>query len=92
MLLNFYGNFRLLNFSLLTDGKFCFDSDASNTFVCQPYCMLPEAFTKIDFPEERNAFVLDLQHGRRDVTCKPAITLNFRNLVFSRLTVFLYDL
>ena len=23
--------------------------------------------------EERNAFVLDHQHGRRDVTCKPAI-------------------
>ena len=26
------------------------------------------------FPAERNAFVLDHQHGRRDVTCKPAIT------------------
>ena len=25
------------------------------------------------FPEERNAFVLDHQHGRRDVTCKPTI-------------------
>ena len=25
------------------------------------------------FPAERNAFVLDPQHGRRDVTCKPAI-------------------
>ena len=25
------------------------------------------------FPEERNAFVLDHQHGRRDVTCIPAI-------------------
>ena len=25
------------------------------------------------FPAERNAFVLDHQHGRRDVTCKPAI-------------------
>ena len=25
------------------------------------------------FPAERNAFVFDPQHGRRDVTCKPAI-------------------
>ena len=25
------------------------------------------------FPEERNAFVFDHQHGRREVTCKPAI-------------------
>ena len=25
------------------------------------------------FPEERNAFVHDYQHGRHDVTCKPAI-------------------
>ena len=25
---------------------------------------------------ERNAFVFDHQHGRRDVTCKPAISLN----------------
>ena len=25
------------------------------------------------FPEERNAFVFDHQHSRRDVTCKPAI-------------------
>ena len=24
---------------------------------------------KVQFPEERNAFVLDYQHGRRDVTC-----------------------
>ena len=28
---------------------------------------------RVSFPEERNAFVLDHQHGRRDVTCKPAI-------------------
>ena len=27
----------------------------------------------VNFPEERNAFVLDYQHGFRDVTCKPAI-------------------
>ena len=27
---------------------------------------------RVKFPEERNAFVLDHQHGRRDVTCKPA--------------------
>ena len=29
---------------------------------------------RVHFPVERNAFVLDHQHGRRDVTCKPAIT------------------
>ena len=28
---------------------------------------------RVYFPAERNAFVLDHQHGRRDVTCKPAI-------------------
>ena len=38
---------------------------------------------RVSFPEERNAFVLDHQHGRRDVTFKPAIlvytakTLNY---------------
>ena len=26
---------------------------------------------RVHFPAERNAFVLDHQHGRRDVTCKP---------------------
>ena len=31
---------------------------------------------RVHFPAERNAFVLDHQHGRRDVTCKPAIKLN----------------
>ena len=30
---------------------------------------LPE--NRVKFPEERNDFVLDHQHGRRDVTCKP---------------------
>ena len=29
----------------------------------------------VHFPAERDAFVLDHQHGRRDVTCKPAIKL-----------------
>ena len=28
---------------------------------------------RVHFPAERNALVLDPQHGRRDVTCKPAI-------------------
>ena len=28
---------------------------------------------RVKLPEERNAFVLDLQYGRRDVTCKPAM-------------------
>ena len=30
---------------------------------------------RVHFPAERNAFVLDHQHGLRDVTCKPAISL-----------------
>ena len=30
---------------------------------------------RVHFPAERNAFFLDHQHGRRDVTCKPAIAL-----------------
>ena len=40
-----------------------------------------EFFTKnlhenrVKFQEETNAFVLDHHHGRRDVTCKPAIAL-----------------
>ena len=28
---------------------------------------------RVHFPAERDPFVLDYQHGRRDVTCKPAI-------------------
>ena len=28
---------------------------------------------RVKFPEERNSFVLDFRHGRRDVTCKPEI-------------------
>ena len=28
---------------------------------------------RFKFPEERSAFFLNHQHGRRDVTCKPAI-------------------
>ena len=28
---------------------------------------------RVHFPAERNTFVSDHQHGRRDVTCKPAI-------------------
>ena len=30
---------------------------------------------RVHFPAERNAFVLDHQHGRRDVTCKPAMVI-----------------
>ena len=30
---------------------------------------------RVHFPAERNAFVLDHQHGCHDVTCKPAILL-----------------
>ena len=33
-------------------------------------------YVKIEFPEEGNAVVLDHQHGRRVVTCKPAITIS----------------
>ena len=28
---------------------------------------------RVKLPEERNAFVLDLQYGRRDLPCKPAM-------------------
>ena len=35
---------------------------------------------RVQFPVERNAFVLDHQHGRRDVTCKPAIPQIYRRL------------
>ena len=31
---------------------------------------------RVKLPEERNAFVLDLQHGRRDVTCTQAMYVN----------------
>ena len=90
MLLNFYGNFWLLNFSLLTDGKFCFDSGALQ-FFCLPiilYVARGLHENRVKFPEERNAFVLDLQHGRRDVKCKPTITLKpldtFLKICYSR--------
>ena len=36
---------------------------------------------RVHFPAARNAFVLDHQHGRRDVTCKPAIVRGNRNSV-----------
>ena len=32
---------------------------------------LPE--NRVKLPEERDAFVFDLQYGRRNVTCKPAM-------------------
>ena len=35
---------------------------------------------RVHFPAERNAFVLGHQHGRRDVTCKPAILSTFSKL------------
>ena len=28
---------------------------------------------RVLFPDKRNTFVLDHQHGHRDITCKPAI-------------------
>ena len=33
---------------------------------------------RVHFPAERNAFVLDPQRGRCDVTCKPAIQVPCR--------------
>ena len=33
---------------------------------------------RVHFPAERNAFVLDPQHGRCDVTCKPAIQGSYK--------------
>ena len=35
---------------------------------------------RVHFPAERIAFVFDPQHGRRDVTCKPAIVVSASNL------------
>ena len=32
------------------------------------------------FPEKRHAFVLDPQHGRCDVTCKPAVYTLLKSL------------
>ena len=32
------------------------------------------------FPENRNGFVLDHQHGRCDVTCKPAVYTLLKSL------------
>ena len=37
---------------------------------------------RVHFPAERDAFVLDHQHGRRDVTCKPAIKALLENSIF----------
>ena len=30
----------------------------------------------VQFPKEKDAFVLDHQHGRRDITCKPVLNKN----------------
>ena len=44
---------------------------------------------RVKFPEERNAFVLDHQFGRRDITCKPAIPPScFWSLITNRYRVF----
>ena len=43
---------------------------------------------RVQFPEERNAFVLDHQNGRRDVTCKPAITVEEIHLAASIYVIF----
>ena len=42
---------------------------------------------RVQFPEERKAFVLDQQHGRRDVTCKPAIKLRLTDQYKTRRTI-----
>ena len=44
--------------------------------IQQKFCSKNLHENGVQFPEERNAFVLDHQHGRRDVTCKPAILSN----------------
>ena len=33
---------------------------------------------RVQFPEERKAFVLERQHGCRDITCKPAIMIGLK--------------
>ena len=44
---------------------------------------------RVHFPVERNAFLLDHQHGRRDVTCKPAIYLPGMRLLSCGVSEFL---
>ena len=41
---------------------------------------------RVHFPVERNAFVLDHQHGRRNVTCKPAIFFKYSSLRSNQFT------
>ena len=43
---------------------------------------------RFEFPEERNAFVFDHQHGRRNVTRKPAIRLIRKPLDFLKILFF----
>ena len=43
--------------------------------IQQNFCWKNLHENRVKFPEERNAFVLDIQRDRRDVTCKPAIDL-----------------
>ena len=42
---------------------------------------------RVHFPAEKNAFVIDPQHGRRDVTCKPATSVNLNGCVLEMTTV-----
>ena len=84
--------FDLYNARISLDFKVNKTSDGSNILGLQPRdkaAMLvvktKEIFllnlhqNRVHFPAERNAFVLDHQHGRRDVTCKPAIAGYDRN-------------
>ena len=41
---------------------------------------------RVHFPAGRNAFVFDPQHGRRDVACKPAITVSNRSYKLTAIT------
>ena len=41
---------------------------------------------RVHFPAERNASVLDHQHGRRDVTCKPAIRRSTVKIAIGKFT------
>ena len=42
---------------------------------------------RVHFPAERNAFVFEPQHGRRDVTCKPAIEVVLLILITPRINI-----
>ena len=42
---------------------------------------------ELSYQRQRNVFVLDLQHGSRDVTCKPATTLKPLDTFFLKIDI-----